>query len=141
MLLDANLLLYCVNRADPNHSVARQWLEGALNGPRRVALPWQTITAFLRISTHPRVFVNPLDSDQATAVVDAWLSCPTVWIPTESPRTWQIMAEITRSGRLTGNLIPDASLAALAIEHGLSVYSADSDFARIRGVAWVNPLD
>lgn len=140
MLLDANLLLYAVNRGDPNHLAARLWLEGALNGPRRVALPWQSIIAFLRISTHPRVFANPLTSDHATAVVDAWLSCPNVWIPPESGRTWQIMVEITRSGHLTGNLIADASLAALAIEHGLRLHSADSDFARIPGVTWVNPL-
>lgn len=139
MLLDADLLLYAADSTSPQHDRAAAWLEGVLNGPRRVALPWHSIGAFVRIGTHPRVQERPLTAGQAWGLVRDWLACDVVWIPTVSTRTVEVLDELMDSVAPTGNLVPDAQLAALAIEHGLAVCSADSDFARFP-VTWVNPL-
>lgn len=140
MLLDANLLLYAVDERSPQHASAKEWLSDTLAGSRRVALPWQTIGAFVRIVTHPRVTTNPLSGAEAWAFVQEWLDVPICWIPPTSIHTARILGEIIERHGLTGNAIPDAQLAALAIEHGLSVVSADSDFARLPEVRWENPL-
>lgn len=116
------------------------WLAEALAGGTRVGLPWQTIGAFMRITTHPRITTTPLTIEQAQEVVDGWLSAPSVWVPDATDRTWRIFADLARRHNVTGNLVLDAQLAALAIENGVVVYSADSDFARFDEVRWVNPL-
>lgn len=140
MLLDANLLLYAVDERSARHEPARQWLTEALCGSRRVALPWQTVGAFVRIVTHPRIATNPLSGAEAWAFVREWLDVPICWVPPTSAHTARILGQIIERHGLTGNAIPDAQLAALAIEHGLSVISADSDFARLPEVRWENPL-
>ncbi len=140
MIVDANILLYAIDTASPFHHRAAQWLEDAINSPRRVGLPWQTIGAFLRISTHPRLNESPLSVEQAWAFVDDWLSQETVWIPPATQRTAQILGDLLMGSRAAANLIPDAQLAALAIEHGVPVVSNDSDFARFEGCVWINPL-
>lgn len=140
MLVDANLLLYAVDSTSPHHRVAARWLESTLAGSRRVAIPWQTIGAFVRISTHPRITTEPLTGPQASEFVADWLALDNVWIPSTTERTATILGDIIRETHATGNLITDAQLAALAIEHGLAVYSADSDFARFDAVRWENPL-
>lgn len=140
MLLDANLLLYAVDERSPHNRAAAQWLVQVLNGGRRVALPWQTIGAFLRIVTHPRVTRRPLTGHQAWAFVQAWLDAPPVWVPPATRRTADVLAELQDRVAVTGNLVPDAQLAALAIEHGLTVMTADTDFARFPGLQWHNPL-
>lgn len=141
MLVDANLLLYAVDDESPLHEAAAEWWTAALNGDQRVGLPWQSIGAFLRIVTHPRASRDPLASSDAWRHVAAWLEADPVWVPPAGARTARVLAELLEQTGVTGNLIPDAQLAALAIEHGLAVYSADSDFARFRRVAWVNPLE
>jgi toxin-antitoxin system PIN domain toxin len=140
MILDANLLLYARNQRDPRHGRARQVVEEVLNGPRRVGLPWQSLTAFLRIATHPRVFPTPLDSLAAAEQVEEWLSAPAAWIPTPTSRHSEILLNLVRSGRTTGALVSDAHLAALAMEHGVAVWSTDADFARFPGLTWFDPL-
>lgn len=140
MLLDANVLLYSIDRTSRHHAACAQWLGEALQGPRRVALPWQSVGAFLRIATHPRVFARPLSAEQACAAIEHWLAAPNCWVPQASSRTVQILAELVRAGDIRGNLVTDAQLAALAIEHGIAVVSADSDFARFDQVRWINPL-
>ncbi|CAB4990513.1 MAG: PIN domain-containing protein [Actinobacteria bacterium] len=139
MLLDANILLYAVDSASPQHSACSSWLEGALNAPRRVAIPWQSIGAFLRISTHPRIAPNPLTATEAWGFVDDWLAASPVWVPPISPNTMSILGELMTAPGATGNLVPDAMLAAIAIEHGLTIVTADSDFARFP-VSVLNPL-
>ncbi len=139
MIIDANLLLYAVDSKSPHHRVASDWLEQTMTGPRRIGLPWQTIGAFLRIVTHPRVTANPLDSSTAWRFVRDWLAQPQVWIPPAGERTSQILGDLLAGG-VTGNLIPDAQLAAIAIEHGVAVASNDSDFARFGQCRWFNPL-
>lgn len=140
MLVDANLLLYAVDRSSALHGEASAWLTDVLNGRRRVGLPWQSIGAFLRIITHPRVTTNPLTGTEAWTFVRSWLDADPTWIPPATERTAAVWGELAGGRQITGNLVPDAMLAALALEHGLTVMSADTDFGRFRGLAWVNPL-
>jgi hypothetical protein len=140
MLVDANLLLYATDRNSPHHEAAETWLTAALNGERRVGLPWQSLAAFIRISTHPRITARPLTIDQAWEVVEGWLGVPLCWHPEPGPGFGPILGRLLRANTVAGNLVPDAMLAALALEHGLTVFSADSDFARFHDVPWVNPL-
>lgn len=140
MLVDANLLLYAVDEDSPRGASARDWLDDRLNGARRVGLPWMTLGAFLRISTNPRAFVSPLSPATAWSVVEDWLAAPAAWIPDPEIRYPAILSELLLRHELGANLVPDAMLAALAIEHGLTIYSADSDFARFDEVTWTNPL-
>ena len=140
MLLDANLLLYAVHQRATQHKTASVWLTEQLNGPRRIGFPWQSINAFLRISTHPRAFQRPLSPFTAWERVTDWLDTPVAWIPEPGPQYGQILGELISSYGVRGNLIPDAALAALAIEHGVPLVSSDADFARFRELRWVNPL-
>lgn len=140
MLVDANLLLYAVDRASSDHAAASAWLEEVLNGDRRVGLPWQTIGAFVRIITHPRVTTDPLSSERAWAYVGAWLASGPAWIPPATERTGRVLQSLAATRSITGNLVPDAQLGALALEHGLEVMSADTDFAKFPEVRWRNPL-
>jgi toxin-antitoxin system PIN domain toxin len=140
MLLDANLLLYATDSNSPNYERAAAWLTETLNGNRRVGLPWQTIGAFLRISTHPRIATTPLAPTEAWSYVESWLAADPVWVPPATERTAQVLADLVQEVGATGNLVTDAQLAALALEHGLTVLSADTDFARFPGLRWANPL-
>lgn len=140
MLIDANLLLYAVDRAALLHVPASRWLEEQLNGGRRVGMPWESLTAFVRIATHPRASAKPLKPAQAWRFVDEWLALPTVWIPMPTERHGQVLGSLVASYQVAGNLVPDAHLTAIAIEHGLDVYSADTDFARFTEIRWINPL-
>lgn len=140
MLLDANILIYAVHRQSRSHGRARDWLTDQLNGSRRVGLPWQSLGAFLRITTHPRAFERPLDPGDAWARVSDWLACDVAWIPEPGPRHGDLLGGLVDAYEVRGNLVPDAQLAALALEHGLTVCSADTDFARFAEVQWHNPL-
>lgn len=140
MLVDANLLLFARDRSSSFHDAASTWLTDALNGPVRVGLPWQSLVAFLRISTHPRVYETPLNTEEVLAQLKAWLSAPAAWVPRETDDHARILIDLIARYRPTANLVSDAHLAALAISHGLDVYSADSDFARFPEVTWINPL-
>lgn len=140
MIVDANLLLYAVDADAPQHDRAAAWLTTVLNASERVGLPWQTLGAFLRISTHPRVVADPLTAAQAVDLVDNWLAAEPVWVPPATERTAVALAHLVRRHHVTANLVPDAQLAALALEHGVAVASADSDFARFPEVRWINPL-
>jgi toxin-antitoxin system PIN domain toxin len=140
MLLDANLLLYAVHKRAEQHEQASSWLTEQLNGPRRVGFPWQSINAFLRISTHPRAFRRPLDPAIAWARVTDWLTPSVAWIPEPGRDYRRILGELISTYEVRGNLIPDAALAALAIEHGIGLASTDTDFARFRELRWDNPL-
>lgn len=141
MLLDANLLIYAVHKRAAQHQRTVAWLTEQLNGPRRVALPWQSLAAFLRISTHPRAFQHPLSPAAAWRIVTDWLSAPVAWIPQPGPDHARILGELVTSYEIRGNLVPDAQLAALAIEHGIPLCSSDTDFARFRELLWINPLE
>lgn len=140
MIVDANILLYARNAADPRHVPARDWLESALNGDTRVGLPWSTLGAFLRIATNPRAFPDPLEPEDAFEQVDDWLEAPRAWLPQPTPRFRQILGGLVRSHQVRGPLVTDAMLAALAIDHGVVLVSTDADFARFGELRWMNPL-
>ncbi|CCK56160.1 TA system VapC family ribonuclease toxin [Mycobacterium canetti] len=140
MLIDANLLLYAVDERAARHRAAVGWLSEQLNGSRRVGLPWQSLAAFLRIGTHPRAFPRPLTPAAAFDIVDGWLSASVAWIPEPGPHFARIVGQLIVAYDVRGNLVPDAMLAALAIEHGLTLYSTDTDFARFPDLRWENPL-
>ena len=140
MLVDANLLLYATDHSSPHHEASRRWLETVLRRNRRVGLPWQSIGAFLRVSTNPRVFARPITSAQAWSQVRRWLDAEPAWVPPATERTAAILGDLVVAHNVTANLVPDAMLAALAIENGLTVMSADTDFARFTEARWENPL-
>lgn len=140
MIVDANVLLYAEDRSSPHHDPAVRWLSEALNGPVRIGLPWPSLLAFARIRTHPRAYDRPLTGPQAWACVTGWLSAPAAWVPQPTDRHAEMMNELIVRHHLAAGAIPDAHLAALAIEHGVAVCSADADFARFTEVRWVNPL-
>ena len=140
MILDANVLLYAVDSGSPHHPRAAAWLTGALTGDSRVGIPWQTIGAFLRIGTHPRVLAAPMTADEAQRYVDTWLDLDTVWVPPATEHTARVYADLARRHHVTGNLVPDAQLAALAIEHGVALVSGDTDFARFDELRLLNPF-
>jgi uncharacterized protein len=138
ILLDANLLIYASAPETPQHAAAKDWLDERLNGPARVALPWPSLLAFLRIVSNPRLFERASLS-QAREQVGAWLDLPRTWIPNPTEEHARILAELL-DGETQNRLVPDAHLAALAIEHGLVLCSSDGDFARFAQLRWENPL-
>ncbi|HEV7773695.1 MAG TPA: type II toxin-antitoxin system VapC family toxin [Conexibacter sp.] len=140
MLVDANLLLYAVHRGADRHDAARAWLTEQLNGSRRVGIPWSSLGAFLRISTHPRAFPRPLSPAAAWERVAEWLAAPVAWVPEPGPEYPRILGQLIPEHEVRGNLVPDAMLAALAIEHGLTLHSTDTDFARFPDLRWEDPL-
>jgi uncharacterized protein len=140
MLIDANLLLFATNRQSPFHASAHAWLTEQLNGTRRVAMPWQSLGAFTRIATQPRAWEKPMEPDEAWQFVEEWLADDIVWVPAPTTRHAKIFGDLVKRYQLRGNLVSDAQLAALAIEHGIEVCSADTDFARFTEVRWHNPL-
>jgi toxin-antitoxin system PIN domain toxin len=140
-VVDVNLLLYAINRDAPRHEAAKVWLERALSADEPVGFAWVVILGFLRLSTHPRVFPEPLTPEQALAVVDGWLSRPTVRTLNPGDGHWRLLKELLERAGSAGNLTTDAHLAAVAIEHGAELVSTDSDFARFRHLRWGDPLE
>lgn len=141
ILIDANLLIYAHELRTQDHQVARSWIDAQINGAARVGLPWLSLLAFLRITTNPRVFSKPHTMANAMDQVRAWLGRDNVWIPQPTDRHAEILSRLLVDARVTRDLTSDAHLAALAIEHGLTLCSTDRDFARFPGLRWMNPLD
>jgi toxin-antitoxin system PIN domain toxin len=140
-LLDANLLLYAVNRDAPLHLPARKWLQKALAGDEPVGFSWNVILAFLRLTTRAGLFRKPLSPDQAFDLVAAWLAQPTAVIVHPGARHLEIFRGLIGPIGTAGNLTSDAHLGALAIEQNAQLCSCDRDFARFSGVDWQNPLE
>lgn len=140
MLVDANILLYSSDLASPFHERADAWLTEALNGTRRVGLPWMSLHAFLRIATNPRAAANALKPAEAWEHIDGWLNAPASWIPEPGRGHSAILRELVTRLDLRAGLVSDAALAAICIEHGLEIVSADSDFARFTELVWINPI-
>jgi hypothetical protein len=140
ILVDANILIYSHVETFAQHRSARDWLDQQLNGSRRVGLPWDSLLAFLRLVTNPRVFERPEPMVEAWRQARAWLACETAWIPQPTERHTDLLDELLALPGVHANLVPDAHLAALAIEHGLTLCSTDGDFARFPALRWLNPL-
>ncbi len=140
ILIDANLLVYAHDSRSQHHSAARTWLESTLSGTEAVAIPLVALLAFVRIVTNPRLYPAPLSPDIAIEVVTGWLAQPNVGVATPTERHWQIFQNIAASGQARGPLVMDAHIAALAIEHGATLMSADRGFARFPGLRFRNPI-
>jgi toxin-antitoxin system PIN domain toxin len=140
ILLDANLLVYAHVSSFDEHERARTWLDDQLNGSTAVGLPWPSLLAFLRLVTNARLFDRPEPTSTAWAQVRAWLDTEPAWIPQPGERHATLLGELLAGPGIHANLIPGAHLAALAIEHGLTICSTDTDFARFPRVRWSNPL-
>jgi hypothetical protein len=140
ILVDANVLIYAIDADSPHHARARRWLEEMLSGDTPVALAWIVILAFVRITTRAGIMRKPLPPDEALAYVDSWLKQPYVRALAPGDTHWPILKSLLQSSGTAGNLTSDAHLAALALEHGGTIASADNDFRRFAGVTHVNPL-
>jgi len=140
ILCDANLLLYAYNASAPEHPRARAWLEASLSSPRPFALSWATIGAFLRLVTNRAVFPAPLSIAEATRAVDAWLARPMVVVVEPGPRYWEIARPLLESANARAALVPDALLAALALEQGATLATHDLDLRRFEGLDLFDPL-
>jgi uncharacterized protein len=140
ILVDVNLLVYAQVATTSQHARARRWLDAQLSGASRVGMPWSSLLGFLRLTTNPRIFERPSTMPDARAQVRDWLGCPTVWIPEPTDRHYDVLESLLDFPGVRGNLVQDAHLAALALEHGLTVCSADTDFARFPSLRWENPL-
>lgn len=139
ILLDANLLVYAHAPASPHHRPARAWFEEIMSAPDRVGFPWLTLLAFLRLMGNPHAAGKPAPLRESWRRIEGWLARPQSWIPVPTERHQQILADLLH-GETRPDIANDAHLAALAIEHGLTVCSTDRDFSRFPGIRWVNPL-
>jgi toxin-antitoxin system PIN domain toxin len=140
ILVDANILVYAANRAAPDHDAAQAWLDERLSGTARVGLPWPSLMAFVRIASNPAIFQHPVPPSAAWRQVQAWLGSEAAWIPLPGTRHAEVFGQLVERRFMTSRLVPDAHLAALAIEHGLTLCSSDGDFAKFPGLKWENPL-
>jgi len=138
-LVDANVLIYAVNRSDRRHSVARDWLDHELYAGESIGFAWQVLLAFLRLTTRPGLFPNPLDPEDAIAVVAGWLEAPRAVLVHPTPDHLNILAGLLSRTGTGANLTSDAHLAALALEHRATVRTYDSDFGRFPGVRFAEP--
>jgi toxin-antitoxin system PIN domain toxin len=140
ILVDANILLYAEDSLQSRHQQARAWWDGQLSGTGVVCLCWTVLSAFIRIGTNPKVFEHPLSLEQALARVQSWLDQPCTRVVRPTERHWTVFKQVLTDGQAAANLVTDAHLAALAIEHGCELASTDSDFARFPKLKWRNPL-
>lgn len=140
ILPDVNLLLYAVNREARSHRAAKLWLESVLSGIEPVGFAWTVLLAFLRLSTRPGAFNEPLSPEEAFDQIHDWVRQPGALIVHPGPGHAKLLRDLLLPLGIAGDLSSDAHLAALAIEHGAQLCSADSDFARFPGLKWANPL-
>jgi hypothetical protein len=138
-IVDANVLLYAVNLSSERHDVSRRWLDRSLSGGATVGFAWNAVLSFVRLSTKASIFPTPLETGQAFDRVDTWLSSPGAMVVEPGAGHASIMRDLLSSAGSAGNLVNDAHLAALALEHRGIVISFDSDFARFEGVRWQQP--
>ncbi len=139
IIVDANVLVYAADTGSPHHEAASTWLKDKLAGPETVGLSWNVLLAFLRLVTNRRLFEQPASVDVAMSVIDAWLSAPTTVIVEPTVRHTALLSSLLNETGTAGNLVNDAHLAALAIDHDATIGSFDADFARFTGVRWERP--
>jgi toxin-antitoxin system PIN domain toxin len=140
ILLDVNLLVYAFHEGAAEHRRYRDWLEGTIAADEPFGLSELVLSGFVRVATHPRVFDPPAPVGQALAFADALRSQPNAVVVAPGPRHWEIFERLCVSANAKGNLVPDAYLAALAIESGSEWMTSDRDFSRFPGLRWRHPL-
>ena len=138
-IVDANVLIYAVNEDSPNHAQARSWLDDALQGAEPVGFAWSVLLAFLRLTTRSGLFPRPLGLDDAARVIEGWLSQPMAVVVEPTRRHLALLRGLLAGTGTAANLVGDAHLAALALEHGATICSFDADFDRFPGVRWRRP--
>ena len=132
---DVNVLIYVADRGSPQHARAAQWLADAFEAPAGVGFAWVALLGFVRITTRPGVFSNPLPVTSAVRAVDHWLRQPGAQIAQPGPRHAALLGRLLLAAGAGGNLTTDAHLAALALEHGAAIGTFDRDFRRFAGIA------
>ena len=140
IVLDVNLLIYAYDTASPHHKSAIRWMEKALSGGEPVGLPWQTASAFLRISTNANLPGDRFTAEEAAQILDELLDQPNVRLLVPGEHHWGLFRQMITEGQARGPLVSDAQLAALTIEYGGVLHTTDRDFARFPGLRWTNPL-
>ena len=140
IVVDANLLIYSYDLDSAHHKKSLSWLEELLSGVEAVGLPWQSVSAFLRVITNRRLSGMRVTLEQAVQVVDEWLQQPNVQILVPADQHWSVLRQMILEGRASGPLVSDAEIAAITIEHGAVLHTTDRDFARFPGLRWKNPL-
>jgi len=138
-VVDANVLLYAVNTDAAHHERSVRWLDGALSGADTVAFAWVALLAFVRLSTKAGLFPSPLGVEGAMDRVDAWLGAAPAVVVEPTVDHQRILRDLLRPLGSGGNLVNDAHLAALSIEHRCGIVSFDNDFDRFAGVDWTVP--
>lgn len=139
--VDVNLLVYAHRRESPDHDAYRRWLDDALRHDEALGLFDLVLSGFLRVVTHPRVFKEPTPLEPALTFVETLRTAPNALKIAPGPRHWDIFARLCRTADARGNHVPDAYLAALAIEQGATWWSADRGFARYSDLRWRHPLE
>lgn len=137
---DLNLLMYAVDARSPMHAASMRWWNGLLSGNETVGLSWTVLLGFVRLTTNPNVVRTPLDADAALDYVDRWLGHPLTTVIEPTPRHSRVLRDLLQEVGTAANLVTDTHLAALAMEHGAELCSADRDFGRFAGLRWVNPI-
>ncbi len=138
-IVDTNVLLYAVNEADPRHRESRTWLNDALGGSEAVGFAWLALLGFIRLSTKEGVFPAPLQPDQALGLVRQWTTQRASTFVSPTSRHLDVLAGLIGQLGTGGNLVNDAHLAALAVEHHATIVTYDNDFGRFPGVSWATP--
>lgn len=141
LCVDVNVIVYAHRVESPDHADVHRWLDQARRGPQPLGIPAIVSSGFLRIVTHPRIFAEPTPLEVAIDFLDGLRSSPAVTGVLPGPRHWEIFTDLCRRIDAKGNTIPDAFLAAIAIEHGATWISADRGFAGYPGLRWRHPLD
>ncbi len=140
IVFDANLLIYAYDSGATQHARARAWIEETLSGSDLVGLPWQAVLAFLGFMTNRRLPGSRFTMDQACEIVNGWIEQPNVKLLGPGEQHWRYLRPVLVEGQAHGSLASDAEIAALTIEYGGVLHTADRDFARFPGLKWVNPL-
>ena len=140
IVVDANLLIYAYDLDSAHHKKSLSWLEELLSGVEAVGLPWQSVSAFLRVITNRRLPGMRVTLEQAVQVVDEWLQQPNVQVLVPADQHWSVLRQMILEGRASGPLVSDAEIAAITIEQGAVLHTTDRDFARFPGLRWKNPL-
>jgi uncharacterized protein len=141
IVLDANILLYAYDSSSAKHEAALAWVEQVFSEDELIGIPWQTVSAFLRVITNPNLPGQRFTAQEAVSVVDQWRQQPNVRFLTAGEEHWAFLRDMVLLGQARGPMITDAQLAALTFEHGGVLYSTDRDFARFPKLRWRNPLE